>query len=153
LEVPDSAEPEGPPDGLTLDAAIDRLLRSNLALQALRWQLPQYRADVLSARLRANPILFADGQLVPYRGYNKDRPAGPAQYDATVSHPIAYSCKRRARAAAAERVVSVQEAQYQDAVRVQIDNLYTAFVDVLAARETLRYARASVTGLRRVLRV
>src|SRR5262249_61756780 len=62
LEVPDSAEPEGPPDGLTLDAAIDRLLRSNLALQALRWQLPQYRAHVLPARPRANPILSADRQ-------------------------------------------------------------------------------------------
>ena len=43
------------------------------------------------------------------------------------------------------------EAQYQDAVRVEIDNLYTAFVNVLGERETVRYAEASVAGLRGVL--
>ena len=47
----------------------------------------------------------------------------------------------------------VLEAQYQDAVRLQINNLYTAFVDVLAARETVRYAEASVKGLDKVLQV
>jgi outer membrane protein, heavy metal efflux system len=38
-------------------------------------------------------------------------------------------------------------------VRQQIDNLYTAYVDVLAARETVRYARASIRGLDRILQV
>ena len=38
------------------------------------------------------------------------------------------------------------EAQYQDAVRLEIDNLYTAFVDVLDARETVRYAGRAWTG-------
>jgi cobalt-zinc-cadmium efflux system outer membrane protein len=46
----------------------------------------------------------------------------------------------------------VLEAQYQDAIRIEIDNVYTAFVDVLAARETLRYARASAQGLAEVLK-
>ena len=45
------------------------------------------------------------------------------------------------------------EAQYQDAVRLQIDNLYTAYVDVLAARENVRFARASLEGLAKVLLV
>ena len=49
--------------------------------------------------------------------------------------------------------MNVLEAQYQNAVRVQINNLYTAYVDVLAARETIRLARASVEGLARVLEV
>ncbi|GAC1448875.1 MAG: hypothetical protein NVSMB9_32450 [Isosphaeraceae bacterium] len=152
LDLPDAAEEEGPPDGLTLDAAIERLLRENLPLLSRRWQIPQYRADVLTASLRANPSLFADGQLVPYGRFDRARPGGPIQYDLNVSHPIDYSFKRLSRTVAAERVVSVQEAQYQDAVRVQIDNVYTAFVNVLAARETLRYAQASVQGLEKVLR-
>ena len=41
----------------------------------------------------------------------------------------------------------VIEAQYQDAIRLQIDNLYTAWIDVLAARETIRYLRASLESL------
>jgi cobalt-zinc-cadmium efflux system outer membrane protein len=153
LEVPAVAEEEGPPGGLTLDAAVDRLVRENLALQARRWQIPASRADVLTASLRANPVLYADAQLVPYGRYTRDRPGGQTQYDVNVSHPVDYSGKRQARTASARIVLTVQETLYQDAVRVEIDNLYTAFVDVLSARETIRYARASRVGLERLLRI
>ena len=153
LAVPDAAEEEGPSDGLTLDAAIARLLRQNLTLRVESWKIPQARADVLTASLRSNPILFADGQLVPYGKYDRARPGGPTQYDVNVSYPVDYSFKRQARTAAAEREVSVVEAQYRDAVRIEVDNLYTAFVDVLAARETVRFARASVVGLDKVVKV
>jgi cobalt-zinc-cadmium efflux system outer membrane protein len=53
----------------------------------------------------------------------------------------------------AVRALSVLEAQYQNAVRLEINNLYTAYIDVLAARETLRFTEASVEGLDRVLNV
>jgi outer membrane protein, heavy metal efflux system len=64
-----------------------------------------------------------------------------------VTHPVDYSGKRIARTIAAERAVDVVSAQYQDAARIQVDNLYTAFVSVIAARETVRFAEASVVGL------
>ena len=153
LEVPANGEEEGPADGLTLDAALDRLLHDNLDLAARRWQVPAARADVLTASLRANPIFYADTQLAPYRAYSKDRGGGQTQYDVSMTHPVDYSGKRLARKASAEAVVSVQEAQYQDSVRIVIDNLYIAFVDVLAARETVRYARASEVGLKRLLAI
>jgi len=151
LEIPDGAEEEGPPDGLTLDEAIERLLRENLALKALSWQIPTARADVLQASLRSNPIFYADSQLVPYGEHTKSKPGGPTQYDLNINHPIDYSGRRLARTAASERVVNIVEAQYQDAARIQIDNLYTVFVDVLAARETLRFAKASEAGMTRQL--
>lgn len=153
LEIPSNSEEEGPADGLTLDSAMDRLLRANLDLAARRIQIPAARADVLTAGLRANPILYTDSQLVPYRAYNKDRSGGPTQYDLNITYPIDYSGKRLARKASAQSTVSVQEAEYLDAVRIVIDNLYTAFVDVLAARETVRYARASEIGLQRLLAI
>ena len=151
LEVPDVAETEGPPDGMTLEAAIDRLLQESLALRSRFTQIPKARADVLTAGLRANPILFADSQLVPYGRENRSHPGGPPQYDVNVTHPLDVTRKRQARAAVAEQVASVVEAQYQDAVRLEIANLYTAFVDVIAARETVRFAEASRTGLGKVL--
>jgi outer membrane protein TolC len=46
----------------------------------------------------------------------------------------------------------VLEAQYQDAVRLEIDNLYTAYVDVLNARETVRSVAASLEMLDRTLK-
>jgi outer membrane protein, heavy metal efflux system len=147
LEVPSAAEEEGPLDGITLDQAIDRLLRENLALRALSYQIPAAQADVLTAGLRANPIVYTDAQLVPYGSYGKDGPGGPTQYDVNVTHPVDYSGKRIARTIAAERAVDVVSAQYQDAARIQVDNLYTAFVSVIAARETVRFAEASVVGL------
>ena len=97
--------------------------------------------------------MYADGQLVPYGRYDRSRPGGPNQYDVNVAHPFDLSRKRQARMRVAEQTVSVLEAQFQDAVRLQVDNLYTAYIDVLAARETIRYAEASIVGLDRVREV
>jgi cobalt-zinc-cadmium efflux system outer membrane protein len=153
LALPSANEEEGPRDGLTLDEAIERLVRDNLDLRSKFFELPQAKADVLTAGLRANPIFYADGQLIPYGRYARARPGGPPQYDVNISQPFDLSRKRQARTVAAERAVSVLEAQFQNAVRAQIDNLYTTYVDVLAARETVRFAQASVEGLDRVLKV
>jgi cobalt-zinc-cadmium efflux system outer membrane protein len=142
-----AAEDEGPPDGLTLDMAIERLVRENLSLRSRFLEIPKAQADVLTAGLRANPIFFADAQQVPYGNFSNRRPGGQTQYDVNITHPLDVNHKRRVRTDVACRARRVLEAQYQDAVRIEIDNLYTAFVDLLAARETLRYARTSAAGL------
>ena len=147
LAIPRGVEDEGPPDGLTLDLAIDRLIRENLGLKARSLELPQAEADILTASLRANPLLYADSQLIPYGTYSRDRPGGPLQYDLNITYPLDVTHKRRSRTLVARRAKRVLEAQYQDAVRLQIDNLYTAYSDVLAARETIRFASAARQGL------
>ena len=134
----------GPPDGLTLDQAIDRLLQLNLELRAQARELSKARADVLTAGLRANPLIYADSSHVPYGSF-QGTSGGPTQYDVNITHPIDLNQKRRRRAEAAVRAQKVTEAQYQNAVRLQLDNLYTAWVDVLAAREKIVLLE---TGLR-----
>ena len=47
----------------------------------------------------------------------------------------------------------VREAQYQDAVRTQVDNLYTAFVNVQEAQVSVSYAEVTLRGLERLLKV
>ncbi len=121
-------------------------------LRALALELPQARADVLTAGLRANPILYADSQLVPYGSFNRQRPGGPTQYDLNISHPIDYSGKRHARMTYAEVSLHVMEHQYQDAVRRGIGDLYLAYVDVLAARRTVHFARRFARGTDEYLR-
>jgi outer membrane protein, heavy metal efflux system len=147
LALPTEEESEGPADGLTLDQAIELLIKNNYDLRSKFMEIPQARADILTASLRANPIVYADSQLVPYGAFNDRRPGGPTQYDLNISHPIDFSHKRRARTDYAGRALKVTEAQYQDAVRMEINNLYTSFVEVLAARQTLSYTKASVAGL------
>jgi cobalt-zinc-cadmium efflux system outer membrane protein len=153
LSLPTEVAAEGPPNGLTLDAAIDRLLAENLDLRAKFMEIPQAQADILNAGLRANPIFYADGQLVPYGRYTRSRPGGQTQYDVNISYPLDVSHKRQARTVVATRAKRVLEAQYQDAVRMAIDNLYTAYLDVLAARQTVIYARKSYDTLGQVLQV
>ncbi len=147
LALPTEEGSEGPADGLTLDQAIELLIKNNYDLRSKFMEIPQARADILTASLRANPIIYGDSQLVPYGVFNDRKPGGPNQYDVNISHPIDISHKRRARTDYFTRVFKVTEAQYQDAVRLEINNLYTAFVDVLAARQILSYTRASVEGL------
>jgi cobalt-zinc-cadmium efflux system outer membrane protein len=151
LSLP-SSEDIGPPDGLTLEQAIDVTLRNSLDLRQKFIEIPMSRADVLQASLRANPIFYQDGQLLQYqRGeYNRARPGGPQQFDTNVTYPVDISQKRRARTAVAARAQKVLEAQYQDAVRTRIDDVYGAFVTALNTRQTLTYAAESVKGLRQL---
>jgi cobalt-zinc-cadmium efflux system outer membrane protein len=153
LSLPSEVATEGPADGLTLDAAIDRLLAESLDLRSKFMEIPQAQADILNAGLRANPIFYADGQLVPYGRYSRSRPGGQTQYDVNISYPLDVSHKRQARTVVATRAKRVLEAQYQDAVRMAIDNLYTAYVDVLAARQTAVYSRRSYDTLGQMLGV
>lgn len=147
LAIPATEEDPGPPDGLTLEQAIDRLVRENLDLRSQAHEIPQARADELTASLRANPVFYADAQLVPYGQYTRNRPGGQTQYDVNISYPLDLSRKRRARSASAARATRVIEAQYQDAVRRSIDNLYAGFVDVLQARRAIAFAEAGLEGL------
>ena len=148
MDLP-STEDDGPPDGLTLEQAIDVTLERSLDLRQKSIEIPMARADTLQASLRANPVFYQDGQLLQYqRGeFNRSRPGGPQQFDTNVTYPLDISRKRRARTTVATRAQKVLEAQYQDAVRQRIDDVYGAFVTALNARQTLRYARKSVTGL------
>jgi cobalt-zinc-cadmium efflux system outer membrane protein len=151
LELPEG-EDEGPPDGMTLDAAMDRLVRASYDLRTKSFEIPQARADVLTASLRANPLVFGTASNVPYAPYSPQRP-GEVNFSATVIYPFDVSHKRQARTIVAAQAERVIEAQYQDAVRIDLDRLNTAFLDVIAARETVRYATASRDGLREVFRL
>ncbi len=151
LELP-TAPDEGPQDGLTFDQAIETAVRANLELMARRYEINLAQADVLQASLRANPLLYADGQLVPYGNYSAERPGGQTQYDLNVSHPLDLSHKRQARTAAAVQARRVVEAQFQDAVRLMLANVGYAYVNAQAARETLRYAETGLAGLDRLVK-
>ncbi|MFO0900531.1 MAG: TolC family protein [Pirellulales bacterium] len=148
LSLP-SAQDEGPPDGLTLDGALELMVRQNPDLQSKYQELPKAAADVLSAGLLGNPLLFGSVDNAPYGSYSPQRP-GEVGYSLTVIQPFDVNHKRRVRVLAAQRAQNVLEAQYQDAVRTAADAVYSAYVDVLAARDTVRYLETSLNGLNRM---
>jgi cobalt-zinc-cadmium efflux system outer membrane protein len=144
-------EDEGPSDGLTLDAAIHQMLTANLDIQALKHEIPQADADILTAGLRTNPLIYVDDQFIPYGAFTNARPGGPTQYDINITYPIDLTHKRQARVRVARSAKSVLEAQFQDVIRRQIGNLYRAFVDLQSARINLLAAQASVREQERVV--
>jgi len=145
LELPSEVD-EGPPNGLTLDVAIETLMRQSFDLNTKFQEIPKADADILSAGLRGNPLVFASADDNPYGRYSPQRP-GENGYGVTIIQPIDANNKRKVRILAAQQAKRVLEAQYQDAVRLEIDNLYTAYVDVLAARDGVLYVEASLAGL------
>jgi cobalt-zinc-cadmium efflux system outer membrane protein len=148
LDIP-AQDDEGPADGMTLDRAIEITLDRSLDLRAKFYEIPMARADILQANLRANPVFYQDGQLLQYFGtpFSRARPGGPQQFDSNITYPLDISRKRLARTMVAARAERVLEAQYQDVVRNRIDDVYGAYVTALGARQTVRYAAASVKGL------
>jgi cobalt-zinc-cadmium efflux system outer membrane protein len=150
LELPGESEDWGPADGLTLDRAIDVTLQRSLDLRAKFYEIPMARADILQANLRSNPVFYQDGQLLQYPGgstqFTRAAPGGPSQVDTNITYPFDMSHKRQARTVVASRAERVLEAQYQDAVRNRIDDVYGAYVNALGARQTVVYSIRSVEG-------
>ena len=145
------ADDEGAPDGLGLDEAIDRMIAANLDLLALKYEIPQADADVLTAGLRANPLIYTDAQLIPYGPYKSSRPVGPTEYDISITHPLDLSHKRKARVQSARLAKSTIEAQFQDAARRQVGSLGKVFVDLQAARLDLLTVQAAVSKQEKAL--
>jgi cobalt-zinc-cadmium efflux system outer membrane protein len=131
---------------MTLDAAIVMVAEQNLALRAKFQEIPKATADVLTAGLRGNPLVFGSVDDAPYGQYSPTKP-GDVGYGVTIIQPVDINRKRAYRVIAAQRARDVLQAQYQDAVRLEIETLYVRYVDVLAARENLRYVDASLAGL------
>lgn len=159
LDLPDAktetgAETDGGADvGMSLDQLIELFVRDNPDLRASAFEIPKAHADLLTAGLRVNPILTFQTQYIPYQRFSPDRPGGPTEYDVSLTHTLDLSGKRQARIAVAAQAVRVQEALYQDAVRQGIATLSLAHADVLAAKETLRFAQAGRDGLEQASKI
>lgn len=150
LELP--GEEGEPQQGLSLEDALNRLLAANPELAAKYQDIPKARADILTAGLRNNPFVFFSASNLPYQSYSPQRP-GTASYDLTVIQPFDISGKHKNAIRLAHQTKNVMEAQFQDAVRLQIDKLYTAFADVLEAREAERAARSGVNGIEELVQL
>lgn len=144
LEVP--AEDVEPAHALSLGAARERLLAVNSDLAAKYQDIPKARAEVLSAGMFNNPLLFVNISNIPYGHFSPQRP-GSTSYDLTLIQPLDVNGKRGYRIRVAQEAKSVLEAQYQDAIRLKVDRLDEAFIDVLEARQALRSLRGGLAHL------
>jgi len=150
IDLP-AGEAEGPPGSLTLEGAIARLIQSNPELAVKFQELPKAEADVLTAGLYGNPLVLGGVDQVPYGRYSPQRP-GSTSYSVSIVQPFDVNGKIPARVRLAQSAKSVLQAQYQDAVRLEVELLHAAWVEVLNARTTLGYLQTSMTNSEALIR-
>ena len=121
-------------------AAVDEGLQHNLTLLAARSNLTIAEAQMLSARLRPNPVFSfgADHQDWLGTGFDTANNGGPPEIAGRIDVPLERGGKRDARIALATAVRSAAEAQFVDAVRTLRQDVTLACVDLLAAQATRR---------------
>ena len=118
-----------------------QLLRGNQDLRTKYHEIPQAEADILTAGLRSNPIIFWDAGGTPYGRFSNQ--PGARSYPLLITYRLDFTGRRAARVRLAQTAKRVLDARYQDEVRRKIDELDTIFVDVLDARQAVREARRS----------
>src|SRR5262245_12782273 len=127
---PASAQP------LTIAAAIDEAVQHTLSLLPARSRLTTAEAQMVSARLRPNPVasVSADHLDALGTGFNETNNGGPPELAVRVDLPFERGGKREARIAVAAAIRSEAEAQFADAVRTLRQDVTLACIDVMAAQ-------------------
>ena len=104
LEIPTGTEDDGPPDGLTLEQAIDVTLERSLDLRQKFYRDPHGARRHPPGEPAGQPVFYQDGQLLQYKGqpFSRARPGGPQQFDTNITYPLDISHKRQARTMVAD---------------------------------------------------
>jgi cobalt-zinc-cadmium efflux system outer membrane protein len=123
---------------LTIAQAVDEAVRHNLALIAQRANLSVADTQMLTARLRPNPVASfgADHLDLLGTGFDDVNNGGPPEVAFRVDLPIERGAKRERRIDLASASKALAEAQFADAVRTLRADVTLACIDVLAARAT-----------------
>lgn len=141
------------PGPLTIDAAVEEALTSNLDLAAERWNITVAEAREITARLRPNPVLTVSGQTLNLLGarYNSNTPLGPNQLNIHTDLPIERGQKRLQRVAVAQADRSLAESGVRELMRQVIYAVSSAFVDVQQGKENLKLAEENLRSLQGVV--
>jgi cobalt-zinc-cadmium efflux system outer membrane protein len=123
---------------LTIGQAVDEAIRHNLTLIAQRANLSVADTQMLTARLRPNPVASfgADHLDLLGTGFDDVNNGGPPEVAFRVDLPIERGAKRERRIDLASASKALAEAQFADAVRTLRADVTLACIDVLAARAT-----------------
>jgi len=123
---------------LTIAEAVDEAVQHNLTLVAQRANLSVAETQLLTARLRPNPVasFSADHLDLLGTGFDETNNGGPPEIAFRVDVPIERGGKRERRMDLATASKALAEAQFADAVRTLRADVTLACIDVLAARAT-----------------
>ena len=117
----------------------------------MRYEIPMAEADVLTASLRANPVFYADTQLVPYGRYIRDRPGGQTQYDVNITHPLDVCTEAPGPDARSPARQAGHRGPVPGRRPAHRSTTSTPPTSTSSAAETLRFSQAYLKGITRLL--
>jgi outer membrane protein, heavy metal efflux system len=123
---------------LTIAQAVDEAVQHNLALIAQKANLSIADTQMMTARLRPNPVASVSADHLDWlgTGFDETNNGGPPEIAFRVDLPLERAGKREKRMDLASASRAVAQAQFEDAVRTLRMDVTLACIDVLAARAT-----------------
>ena len=121
-----------PQDGASINELIERAMRSNQDLVAIRLEIDKARARLNQARLRPNPTLEFEqesGRLVGN--------GGDGQFTVGVSLPIEIYGRRQSRVNLAQIQIEASEAEVRNRERTLVANILTNYAEAMGALREL----------------
>jgi cobalt-zinc-cadmium efflux system outer membrane protein len=127
---------------MTVADAVDEAVQHNLSLLAERTNLAVADAQLVTARLRPNPVgtFSADHLDLLGTGFNEENNGGPPEIAWRVDVPLERGGKREARIGLATAVKAEAEAEFLDAVRALRQDVTLGYIDVVAAQASRKLA-------------
>ncbi len=151
------APPPSPPLKVSIPQAVREAIDNNLGLLAERYNVTQADAQMITARLRPNPVLTVDGDFLDTFGSgffrNRNSGAGPTQFDARVDFPIERGHKREFRMEVARNAKSVAELNLLNSTRNLVIDVERACIEVLASERSLALAQQNLKSFNDIVAV
>ncbi len=139
------------PEQVTVDLAVQEAVEKNLSLLAERYNVPLAEAQIITARLRPNPVLTLGSTLVDHTIFHSG--TNPFSEVAHVDFVFERGGKREARIAVAENARGVAQLQLLDTVRSTVLDVQNACVDVLLAKANVALAQENLQAFNEIVKV
>ena len=140
---------------LTIDQAVAAAIDHNLNLLAARSNLSIADAQMLTAKLRPNPVISASADALDWIGtpFTQENGLGPSQYSLRIDVPFERGGKRDLRMQAASLEKQIAAAEFSDAMRRLRLDVMLACIDVLEAKAKLQLARDNLNTFEQLVQV
>jgi cobalt-zinc-cadmium efflux system outer membrane protein len=153
-----AAQPPGAaqlPEKVTISQAVQEAIDRNLGLLAEKYNVSIADARIITARLRPNPVFSAaaDYQDALGTGFNLTNNAGPPEVNFRVDFLLERGGKRERRIELAEAARDVAKLQLLNTTRQLVLDVQNAFVDVLAAKESVQLAQENLKAFESLVKV
>jgi outer membrane protein, heavy metal efflux system len=141
---------------LAIGQAVTEAIDRNLDLFAERYKIPIADAQIVTAKLRPNPVVSLWGNYFDILGTGFDpatNAAGPTESGARIDFILERGGKRRERITVAEASKTVSQFEFLNATRTLIVDVQSGFVDVLQAKAEVALAVENLKTFEEIVRV